>query len=311
MPSPLPGVAVIIPCYNAGRTLSETLESAIGQPGLTELVVVDDGSSDDSAEIARRYLPADHVIEGPNRGVSAARNRGIAETSSEWLLFLDADDLLTPGTIERRLAVAGEADVVACDYQEFGTDEQGAAMPSQARGIDWPALRQDAERAIASHVWVTTGALLYRRHLVEAIGGFRPDLPVTQDARFMFDAAFHGARFVPSPHIGARYRITAQSLSRREPVQFWRDVLRNGRQIEALWRERGTLTSDRIATLCDLYDNAGRGLLRCRDQGFFEASAASRTLGLRQSRHTRIATPLARLLGLRAAYGLLSMMGRP
>ncbi|MEW9307129.1 glycosyltransferase family 2 protein [Labrys neptuniae] len=311
MPPFLPGVAVVIPCYNAGLTLAQTLESAIGQPGLAELVVIDDGSTDGSAEIARRYLPADRVIEGPNRGVSAARNRGIAETSSEWLLFLDADDLLTPGTLERRLAVAEEADAVACDYQEFSTDEQGTATLSQARGIDWPALRQDAERAIASHVWITTGALLYRRRLVEAIGGFRPDLPVIQDARFMFDAAFHGARFVPSAHIGARYRITAQSLSRREPVRFWRDVLRNGRQIEALWREHGTLTSDRIATLCDLYDNAGRGLLRCRDQGFFEASAASRTLGLRQSRHTRIATPLARLLGLRAAHGLLSMMGRP
>lgn len=308
---PLPGVAVVIPCYNASRTLAQTLESVIDQPGLAELVVVDDGSSDGSAGIARLYLPADRVIEGPNRGVSAARNRGIAETSSEWLLFLDADDLLTPGTIERRIAVAEEADVVACDYQDLSTDERGTPTLSQARGIDWPALRQDAERAIASHVWITTGALLYRRRLVEAIGGFRPDLPVIQDARFMFDAAFHGARFVPSAHIGARYRITAQSLSRREPVRFWRDVLRNGRQIEALWRERGTLTPDRIATLCDLYDNAGRGLLRCRDQGFFEASAASRTLGLRQSRHTRIATPLARLLGLRAAHGLLSMMGRP
>ena len=105
MPPFLPGVAVVIPCYNAGLTLAQTLESAIGQPGLAELVVIDDGSTDGSAEIARRYLPADRVIEGPNRGVSAARNRGITETRSEWLLFLDADDLLTPGTIERRLAV--------------------------------------------------------------------------------------------------------------------------------------------------------------------------------------------------------------
>ncbi|WP_187829353.1 glycosyltransferase [Labrys sp. KNU-23] len=311
MRPPLPGVAIIIPCYNASQSLMQTLESAIGQPGLTELIVVDDGSTDGSAEIARRYLPADRVIEGPNRGVSAARNRGIAETRSEWLLFLDADDLLTPGTIERRLAVTENADVVACDYQEFSTDEQGAPILSQIRGIDWPALRQDAEKAIASHVWITTGALLYRRELVETIGGFRPDLPVIQDARFMFDAAFHGARFVASAHIGAQYRIAAQSLSRRDPARFWRDVLLNGRQIEALWRERGTLTSDRIATLRDLYDNAGRGLLRCEDQGFFEASAAGRTLGLRQSRHARIATPLARLLGLRVAHGLLSMMGRP
>ena len=115
MPDVPPGVAVIIPCYNAGRTLAQTIESAIRQPGLTELVVIDDGSTDGSADIARHYLPADQVLVGPNRGVSSARNRGIAETRSEWLLFLDADDLLTPGTIERRLAVADEADVIACD----------------------------------------------------------------------------------------------------------------------------------------------------------------------------------------------------
>lgn len=303
-------VAVIIPSYNAGHTLAETLQSAIGQPGLCELVVVDDGSSDDTAAIARRYLPAGQVIEGPNRGVSAARNRGIAATRSKWLLFLDADDLLTPATIEQRLALADQADVIICDYEEFTTNEHATRLASPARGIDWPALRQDAQRAIASHVWITTSALLYRRDLVERIGGFRLDLPVIQDARFMFDAAFFGARFGHSPHVGARYRVTPQSLSRRDPARFWHDVLRNGQQIEALWRGQGALDSSRTATLRDLYDNAGRELLRCADRGFFRASAAGRALGIPQSRYARLATPLASLLGLRAARSLLSITDR-
>src|SRR5712692_4310322 len=70
-----------------------------------------------------------------------------------------------------------------------------------------------------------------RRSLVEKIGGFREDLPVIQDARFLSDATYHGASFVHSPHLGARYRISLQGLSRRDPARFWRDVLLSGRQI--------------------------------------------------------------------------------
>src|SRR5262245_52962169 len=85
-------VAVIVPCYNAERTLAETLQSVVAQSFPLELVVIDDGSTDDSLAIARTFEPGARVLTGPNQGVSAARNLGIAETSADWIVFLDSDD---------------------------------------------------------------------------------------------------------------------------------------------------------------------------------------------------------------------------
>ena len=305
-----PRIAVIVPCYNAGKTLAETLESVRIQSEPVELVVIDDGSSDGSADIARQFSPRVRVVEGPNRGVSSARNRGIAETSAEWLLFLDADDQLLPETLKQRLMVAEQADVIICEYQEMIENASGVCALGARRCVDWQRLKSDAEGAIAGHVWATTAALLYRRSLISRIGGFRPDLPVIQDARFLFDAAYHGARLVPSDHVGARYRISPQSLSRHDPARFWRDVLTNGCQIETLWRERNVLDENRLNTLRGSYDQAARGLLAGCDERFFEATAAGLALGLRPSLHSRIATPLAQLLGLRAARSLLSLARR-
>ena len=309
---PEPAVAVVVPCYNARATLGEALESVIGQSATAEIVVVDDGSTDNSLAVARRFAPLARLIEGPNRGVSAARNRGVAETTAEWLLFLDADDLLMPGTMERRLATATEsgADVVICDWEDALDDGCGTLTTGPLRQVDWEALRQDPQRAIASHVWATTSAILYRRRVVERIGGFRLDLPVIQDARFMFDAAINGARFAHSRHVGARYRVLPGSLSRRDPARFWRDVLANGRQIEGLWRERDALDTARLGTLRDIYDHAARGLFAAGDSAFFDAATAQRSLGLPLTLRARIAAPAARAFGLHAARTLLALTGR-
>src|SRR4029078_5482736 len=123
--------------------------------------------------------------------------------------------------------------------------------------IDWPALEANAELATAVHVWATTAAILYRRSLVDKIGGLMRDLPIIQDARFLFDAAYHGARFAHSSHIGATYRVHLGSLSRANPADFSKDVLLNGQQIERLWRSRGCLDDTRRKAVLDIYNTAG------------------------------------------------------
>lgn len=275
----VPGeVAVVIPCYNAAATIAETLASAIGQPGVAEIVAVDDGSTDDTLEILHRHEPDIRVEAGPNAGVSAARNRGIALTSAPWLVFLDADDLLLPGTIAERLAVASdpERDVVICRWRELVDEGDGPAREADRREVDWEMIGRDAEIAFATSAWATTAAILYPRSLIDRIGGFRTDLPVIQDARFLFDAAVHGARFRRLDAVGALYRIHGGTLSRRDPAGFWLDVLSNGAQIEAVWQQAGRLSPERRAALGEIFDGAASALIRLGHPAAREARAHRR-----------------------------------
>jgi glycosyltransferase involved in cell wall biosynthesis len=305
-------ITVVIPCFNAAETVAAAIESACAQNRADdEIIVVDDGSTDGSFAVARRFEPQVRVVTGPNRGASAARNRGVAETSGEWVVFLDADDLLLPGTVAKRLdaATASGAEIVICDWRELAED--GACnAEGPVRSVDMRTLDADPEIACATHFWATTAALMYRRSLVERIGGFRDDLPVVQDARFLFDAAYHGARFAHSPHIGAVHRVRANSLSRSDPARFWRDVLRNGGQIEELWRARGPLHAAQLEALGGMFDLAARGLFAAGDKAYFDALRRQCALGLPLTRHPRVAGPLARAVGLGPARQLLRLVGR-
>src|SRR5215210_2105808 len=95
-----PLVSVIIPCYNQAHFLGEAIESVLGQsyPNF-EIVVVDDGSPDDTAEVAARYPEVRYICQD-NQGLSAARNTGLGQSEGEYVVFLDADDRLLPEALE-------------------------------------------------------------------------------------------------------------------------------------------------------------------------------------------------------------------
>jgi glycosyltransferase involved in cell wall biosynthesis len=104
-----PSVSILIPCYNAAPWLAETLDSALAQTWPEkEIILVDDGSRDDSLAIARSYETRGvRVIKQTNRGASAARNRALQEARGDYLQFLDADDLLAPAKITHQMKLAG------------------------------------------------------------------------------------------------------------------------------------------------------------------------------------------------------------
>jgi glycosyltransferase involved in cell wall biosynthesis len=295
-------VSIIIPCFNAALTIGATIESALEQWDVgVEIIVFDDGSTDRSLEIARTFEPRVRVLTGSNQGPSIARNRGIAATAGEWLVFLDADDLLVPGTVRRRLetAEATGADVVVCDWQEF-VDRAGRTEDSPIYSLDMTALAADAEVACSTN-WAALNALMYRRALVEKIGGFREDLPPIEDPRLLFDAACAGARFAHSPHLGARKRFLRHSLSRRDPELYYRRLLLYGSQIEALWRARSLLSPEQRAKLTFIYNDAARGLFRAADPSFREALATLRASGLPVYSGNRRAELLSDAVGHRRA----------
>src|SRR5882724_7245521 len=107
-----PLVSMIIPAYNAEEWIAATVQSAIGQSWpRKEIIVVDDGSRDRTAEVARRFASKEVVVVSTqNQGAAAARNHGLRLCQGDYIQWLDADDLLAPDKIERQLAALREVD---------------------------------------------------------------------------------------------------------------------------------------------------------------------------------------------------------
>jgi glycosyltransferase involved in cell wall biosynthesis len=112
-------ISVVIPCYNREAILGRAIRSALSQTvSLHEIVVIDDGSRDASAEVARSFGGIVRVISQPNAGAAAARNRGIRESSGDWIAFLDSDDEWAADKLDRQLAATvrfPNAKLVFCD----------------------------------------------------------------------------------------------------------------------------------------------------------------------------------------------------
>jgi glycosyltransferase involved in cell wall biosynthesis len=159
-----PRVSVIVPCHNAGRYLAEALSSACAQvPPPADILVIDDGSTDNSAEIADSFGPLVRCIRQENRGISEARNRGIALAHGTWLAFLDADDIWTADSLSARMAALAADESVECAsglVEQFISPE----LPEEIRrGLVCPA------EASAARV---AGAMLLRREVFDRVGLF-------------------------------------------------------------------------------------------------------------------------------------------
>jgi glycosyltransferase involved in cell wall biosynthesis len=116
----MPEVSVVIPAYNAARYLGEAVESVLAQTFEDlEVIVVDDGSTDDTADVAGGFASRVRCVQQPNSGVSAARNRGIAESDSRYVSFLDADDTWLPEKVGRQVEALGGSPDCRFAYTAF------------------------------------------------------------------------------------------------------------------------------------------------------------------------------------------------
>lgn len=163
-----PAFSVVIPLYNKGGYIARTLESVLNQscPDF-EVVVVDDGSTDDGPEQVERLAdPRLRLVRQENGGVSSARNRGIAEAVGEFIAFLDADDEWRPGKLEaHRQFFAAHPD---CSWSVSGFTRRFRSREADA-SFGPTALLPDALAAIVQGLVVWTGAVVARRSC------FRPD----------------------------------------------------------------------------------------------------------------------------------------
>jgi glycosyltransferase involved in cell wall biosynthesis len=228
-------VTVIIPCYNASRWIRDALESVVAQ-GLDslEVVVVDDGSTDGGADIVQREFEFARLVRTANQGASKARNLGTSLAGGEFIQYLDADDRLAPGKIRVQLDAlkSTNADVAYGDWQRL-VQKGGAFEPGE---LVQRQMQREAELDLFGDFWCPPAAYLFRREIVDRIGGWNEGLPVIQDARFALDCALHGATFIHCSGVMAYYRVhDAESLSRRSAAAFHRDVYANAGEVEKWW----------------------------------------------------------------------------
>lgn len=186
--NPVPLVSIIIPCYNAGRWLAQTLESALAQthPSI-EIIVVDDGSSDNSLAIARSFEPRGVcVVAQANSGASAARNHGLRLARGEFILFLDADDLLSPDAVARQAtALEGKPDHIAFGaWARFHDDPAAAVFTPHPGWHDSPALDWIKETWRDTEPMYQCGNFLIPRPLLNRAGGWDERLSLIDDFEF-------------------------------------------------------------------------------------------------------------------------------
>ena len=206
-------VSVVVPAYNASGTLADTLNSLRRQSLRDfEAIVVDDGSSDDTFEIARRFAADDRrfrALTKPNGGVSSAYNRGLRAAAGEWLLFLDADDLLRRRALERLLEAARTAGAGVA---------VGAAARLDGRGRVWRSPRFDLAEPFARLAYECAipaiHSALVRRELVLGVGGFDESLRTSEDWDLWQRIARTGAVFAQIEDEVALYRSQPGSLSK-------------------------------------------------------------------------------------------------
>ena len=202
-------ISVIIPCYNSAQWVAGAVDSVLSQarpPG--EIIVVDDGSSDDPRSALRCFGDKVRLISRDNGGLSAARNTGAAEASGDWFLFLDADDRLFPDALEKLAATAemSGAGVVYGFALQRREDPADPAIHSRPHAAGAPPVP-----AKAAFYWTpiaTAGCALISRKLNDAVGGFDENFRQVEDAEYwlrcgvtsafahtgtmVLDKAFHG-----------------------------------------------------------------------------------------------------------------------
>jgi glycosyltransferase involved in cell wall biosynthesis len=233
-----PTVSVVIPAYNAEGYVRDAVTSAIRQTyPLQEIVCVDDGSTDGTLKVLRR-LEAQHpdhvhVMTGPNRGASAARNRGIERVTGEYIQFLDADDALLPEKLEQDLDVlaADQASVLFGGYESFEGGEKVHECATYVSKDPWICL--------ANQNFGHTSANLFRAHAVREVGGWDEERPFNQDYDLIARILMEGGDVAFGRHKYTRVCCRKDSISaewgrdeRTAQLKLDHDVLRHLRARE-------------------------------------------------------------------------------
>ncbi|GAA4760901.1 glycosyltransferase [Nocardioides endophyticus] len=235
-----PTVSVVVPCYNYGHFLPDAVSSALDQSGLDmEVLVVDDASTDDSADVARRLAAADarvRVLTHPqNKGHIATYNDGLAEVRGDYVVLLSADDLLTPDSLSRSVALLERHPSVALAYG-LPVSFTGTPPTPSARVTGWSLWSGDSwlRRVCATaRNPIVNPEVVLRRSVMDEIGGYDARHPFAADLLLWMQAAQRGDVGRVNGAHQALYRVHGQNMTTTD----FAGVLANQRNVRAAFEE--------------------------------------------------------------------------
>ncbi|HEX7498556.1 MAG TPA: glycosyltransferase family A protein [Candidatus Limnocylindrales bacterium] len=223
---PRPTVSVIIPCYGQAEFLEEAVASVLAQTWTDwEIVIVDDGSPDDTAGTARRLIEQHpqrriRLLSQPNKGVSAARNNGIAGSTGRYILPLDADDMIRPQMLERTVALLEANQAISIAYTDW---QETGANSSILQAGPWERISMCVGNRIPY-------CSLYRRGVWTVTGGYNPEQALWEDYDFWLGCLERGVQGerIAEPLFVYRARPgTRTGDAERRRAQLRREMVRN------------------------------------------------------------------------------------
>jgi glycosyltransferase involved in cell wall biosynthesis len=244
-----PLVSILIPCFNAKQWISQAIESALEQTWPEkEVIVVDDGSTDGSLEIIRRFEGRIRWETGRNRGGNAARNRLLELAGGEWLQYLDADDYLLAEKIAGQmefLATHPGVDVVFSPATIEHWEERDVRR--ELLPVPEP---HDLWILLASWGLPQTGAPIWRKQAILDVGGWKRDQPCCQEHELYLRLLIGGKRFAYCPKNGAVYRQwSTEQLCKRDIPEVCRRRLEIEQRLQDHLRGTNQLTSERLRAI--------------------------------------------------------------
>ena len=194
----MPAISIIIPIYNTAPYLPDTLNSVLSQTFQDfEVVLIDDGSTDHSAQVADALMAPSGVsytlIRQQNKGNAAARNAGMEQAQGRWLLFLDSDDLLAPDLLARYMTLLEERSDVQLLFSDFRMVCSGTIpnpLPYE-KGHEWLSGQAAQEAFLLRKTIVLAPGTLFEASWLKACGVHFRDLFFMEDALFVWEALLH------------------------------------------------------------------------------------------------------------------------
>lgn len=232
----LPLVSVVVPAFNCAAFVGEAVRSALDQSEVqVQVIVVDDGSTDDTPRVLATFGDRIEVLSQRNAGPGAARNVGMQRAHGDYIAFLDADDLWLPGKVAaqvKHLAAAPGTDAVYSRWHVWVPESDGTyRFPGWAtRPVDCSAgIAAEASGSLYTSLLldchILTSTVLMRRSLMQRLGGFDESLRCGEDYDYWLRMS-RQTRIDCIAAVGALYRLSAASATHRpQPVNAEREVL--------------------------------------------------------------------------------------